>query len=1308
MEPSSRPFRLDALLAHREWVERTARALVFDDADAEDLTQQAWLGILERPPGSAPASPRGWLRSVLRFTAIDAGRAARARREHEGAVARRERLEADPADVVARAETLDRLVHAVLELEEPYRSTVLLRYFEDLPPRDVAARQGVPVETVRTRVKRAMAQLRERLDAESGGDRRGWCPALVPFLGRSSPGAALAASAGTALTTGGVLMANKVLVAATAVLLLGGIGWFALRPGEPAPRPVVTGSAPGAAPSGQRTRTPAPVPAPPPAPATVPLPSASCRLRVVVVDGTLRPIPRARAEVRPAATPGASGDPVLDRDDTLAPAPASGTSAADGTLTIPLPAGRWAVTVRADGYGAVGATADLQEGAVEDPLRIVLFPAATLEGTVLRSPGSPRPGVVVEARPIGNDGLHARVAAAADGAGKYKLEGLPPGRILVSVRLASGVVRAAGVVEVPGTSRFDILLPGGATVRGRVVDDATGEPLRGAEVGVSLYEVASGLAASGRALAAADGSFAFEDLPPWRVSALSARREGYLPWPDGGAGTALDAGALAVVLAPGTVLEKEVRLRRGAVVRGRVTLGDGTPVPGARVSFTGHVQAAGMTQPRSSPVVFSAPDGAYSAPFVLPGTNFARVEAEGFCAPGSEQAAMMGAKEDPRWTVEVPAGGEVEKDLVLSRGAVVEGLVVDGNGAPVAGARVGVQDPWWEEWSGAAVPAGPDGAFRLAAVPTGDLRLLARGPGGLRGSSNRLMVRDGEALRGVRITTGPGAVLAGTVLGEDGTPVPGARVSVHVGGVVFPGQQKDPGRVAWLRASGKVHPVGPEGGFRIEGLGGGTWTVHATAPGRSPVFRTVDGVRPGTVVEDLRLVLPAGATLSGRILDPAGSPVAGATVFVLPASAGPGGSDGTAPSGTASSDDTGRFRQEGLEEADHLLRVSAPGFAPWAAVVPARTGEIEVRLALPLAIAGRVLVEGGGPAAGVIVTVSPEDRVPGVLLTRETVTGRDGEFRIEGVAAGRHSLYAGGYGGDLVQRKIEGVTAGTLDLAVTLARGLAMRGRLVDDRGRPVPGAQVMVLGEGATGAGVGRNGLAQTLSDGSFRIGGLLPGTYAVVVSIPDSRWSAPPPLAGVRPGEADLLLKVTASGSPAPEPPDGDLRIEGTVMQRGGGAPPTGTTVVALPEAPAASGGTRVLVSARTDERGAFQLDGLREGRYRVVAALRSPSLAPGWSADLVEAGTTGVAVEVSPAVSLSGRVVGTGAESIRWIRALPKGAPSAAFAWAEVGTDSSFSLAGLPEGPVCLEGMLRAGGTVDLGPAAAPGEGVEVRVP
>ena len=74
-----------------------------------------------------------------------------------------------------------RVVSAVVSLPEPYRRTVMLRYLEGLPPRLIAQRDDVPVETVRTRLKRGLDRMRRELDAECG-DSEFWIASLVPLL----------------------------------------------------------------------------------------------------------------------------------------------------------------------------------------------------------------------------------------------------------------------------------------------------------------------------------------------------------------------------------------------------------------------------------------------------------------------------------------------------------------------------------------------------------------------------------------------------------------------------------------------------------------------------------------------------------------------------------------------------------------------------------------------------------------------------------------------------------------------------------------------------------------------------------------------------------------------------------------------------------------------------------------------------------------------------------------------------------------------------------------------------------------------
>ncbi len=221
-----------------------ARAMVRDVNDADDLEQGLWLDVLQRPPRDR-RSLRGWLFTAVRRDRTNASNSERSRARREQAVARPESAPS-PHEAIARAEALKQVVVAVMDLAEPYRSAVVLRYFEEQTPGAIAARLGVPVETVRTRLKRALAQLRERFDAEHEGGREQWRAALLPLVGgpvgtptAGTPADAAPSAAASALT-GATMMATKkavVLAAALLLLLLLGTGvgtWFATRSGDPA------------------------------------------------------------------------------------------------------------------------------------------------------------------------------------------------------------------------------------------------------------------------------------------------------------------------------------------------------------------------------------------------------------------------------------------------------------------------------------------------------------------------------------------------------------------------------------------------------------------------------------------------------------------------------------------------------------------------------------------------------------------------------------------------------------------------------------------------------------------------------------------------------------------------------------------------------------------------------------------------------------------------------------------------------------------------------------------------------------------
>ncbi len=248
MTHRSVPLDPETLLAHGDFVRRVARSLLYDEHAAEDVVQQTWLAAL----GSQAKVSRSWLGAVARNLAV---------KRIRGDVRRiaRERLASRPEGAPSNHDVLERerlrrsVVDAVLALREPYRGTILLRYLDTQPPREVARRMGVPVETVRTRTRRGLEILRRSLDARHASERVVFSVALGSWAGpRPSRGAQVALE-------GAAIMGKKTVVVVVCAIVLGLASMFLLPDDAP---PAQDTGAPGAgtAPreSATRERRPAP------------------------------------------------------------------------------------------------------------------------------------------------------------------------------------------------------------------------------------------------------------------------------------------------------------------------------------------------------------------------------------------------------------------------------------------------------------------------------------------------------------------------------------------------------------------------------------------------------------------------------------------------------------------------------------------------------------------------------------------------------------------------------------------------------------------------------------------------------------------------------------------------------------------------------------------------------------------------------------------------------------------------------------------------------------------------------------------
>jgi RNA polymerase sigma factor (sigma-70 family) len=176
--------KLEDLLRRAAWARRLARHLVRRPEDADDLLQDAWL-VANEKAATAQGVSRPWLAGVLRVLGMNQARSAGRRRQRESEavatpVAGPPDGTAAPDELLNQVETQRCLSEALLALDEPYRTTVLLRYFEELSAAEIARRTQVPAGTVRWRLKEGLERLRQQLD-ERPRERASWALALASF-----------------------------------------------------------------------------------------------------------------------------------------------------------------------------------------------------------------------------------------------------------------------------------------------------------------------------------------------------------------------------------------------------------------------------------------------------------------------------------------------------------------------------------------------------------------------------------------------------------------------------------------------------------------------------------------------------------------------------------------------------------------------------------------------------------------------------------------------------------------------------------------------------------------------------------------------------------------------------------------------------------------------------------------------------------------------------------------------------------------------------------------------------------------------
>jgi RNA polymerase sigma-70 factor (ECF subfamily) len=160
------PDAVEALV-RRHWprAHRTALLIVHDVSAAEDIAQEAMLaavGSLDRFDLRRPLGP--WLHRIVVTRALDHVRATKRRGEVGGEVL--EELVSDDVQIGLDSEGAS-VAQALGRLDPVDRAIVILRHLLDYRSREIAGMLDMPATTVRTRLRRAITQVREELEQTS-------------------------------------------------------------------------------------------------------------------------------------------------------------------------------------------------------------------------------------------------------------------------------------------------------------------------------------------------------------------------------------------------------------------------------------------------------------------------------------------------------------------------------------------------------------------------------------------------------------------------------------------------------------------------------------------------------------------------------------------------------------------------------------------------------------------------------------------------------------------------------------------------------------------------------------------------------------------------------------------------------------------------------------------------------------------------------------------------------------------------------------------------------------------------------------
>ncbi len=403
---------------------------------------------------------------------------------------------------------------------------------------------------------------------------------------------------------------------------------------------------------------------------------------------------------------------------------------------------------------------------------------------------------------------------------------------------------------------------------------------------------------------------------------------------------------------PTTVVERKVALSEGKSVRGTVTCSDGKPASGCTILALPSWWAFGAS-PAGEPI---KDDGSFELRHVGPGAYTISVHMPKGRNSSISRTCLSNVNLFDR---KDPLAIRFDLPSLASMGFIDGRIRFKGDRRPKRGFWINVRSP---------APGPPEGQFAQRDDKTFKVGPLPAGQYTLTVESAEIESKQlGPFAVGTRnvdleLSVRSPMVLKGQITGDDGQPFKNLRVRLL--------------RTRSLRRSNfepnrEWQPVpDPKGAFTVEIRGPGVYVVEVSADGYA-IGKSEPANTEADLNKVLRIKLPRGLTLTGKVVDEAGRPINGATVLArsrfgrqLPVSAAklPAGS------GVATAD--GRFQFEHLGAGKETIRVLHPDFVfaelrDWELKESGPQAPVTITMNRGGTVRGRVYDQMGRPAAGV-------------------------------------------------------------------------------------------------------------------------------------------------------------------------------------------------------------------------------------------------------------------------------------------------------------------------------------------------------